>query len=69
MSCPTLKTYLCPNLFLSMSELDQTLRTQRLRRGRLSSVKQGGWRGGPPPFGYKLKKQKVGYKTLKPFLT
>ena len=47
------------NLFLSMSELDQTLRTQRLRRGRLSSVKQGGWRGGPPPFGYKLKNKRL----------
>ena len=47
------------NLFLSMSELDQTLRTQRLRRGRLSSVKQGGWKGGPPPFGYKLENKRL----------
>tara|TARA_Y100000004_G_C8947862_1_gene427130 strand:- start:555 stop:2210 length:1656 start_codon:yes stop_codon:yes gene_type:complete len=35
-----------------ISEFDNSIRTERLRRGKLSKIKSGGWRGGPPPFGY-----------------
>lgn len=38
-----------------ISEFDNSIRTERLRRGKLSKIKKGGWKGGPPPFGYKLK--------------
>jgi site-specific DNA recombinase len=36
------------------SEFDNSIRTERLRRGKLSKIKKGGWKGGPPPFGYEL---------------
>ena len=37
------------------SEFDNSIRTERLRRGRLEKVRNGGWRGGPPPYGYENK--------------
>ena len=37
-----------------IAQFDQAQRTERLRRGRLSKVKIGGWKGGPPPYGYKI---------------
>jgi DNA invertase Pin-like site-specific DNA recombinase/sporulation protein YlmC with PRC-barrel domain len=37
-----------------LSEFDNAIRTERLRRGKLSKIKKGGWKGGPPPFGYEL---------------
>lgn len=37
-----------------IAQFDQAQRTERLRRGRLSKVKVGGWKGGPPPYGYKI---------------
>lgn len=42
-----------------VSKYDNSIRSERLRRGRLSSVSVGGWRGGPPPFGYQLKDKKL----------
>ena len=36
-----------------ISEFDNSIRSERLRRGRLTHIKNGGWRGGPTPFGYK----------------
>ena len=45
-------------IFGVMSEVtkyDNRVRTDRLRRGKLSKVKKGGWRGGPTPFGFKNK--------------
>lgn len=42
-----------------ISEFDNSIRLERLRRGRLSSVRNGGWKGGPPPFGYQLKDRKL----------
>ena len=45
-------------IFGVMSEVtkyDNRVRTDRLRRGKLSKVKKGGWRGGPTPFGYENK--------------
>ena len=44
-------------IFGIMSEVtkyDNRLRTERLRRGKLSKIKKGGWIGGPPPFGYEI---------------
>ncbi|MDC0969672.1 recombinase family protein [Alphaproteobacteria bacterium] len=35
-----------------VSKYDNRIRTDRLRRGKLSKIKSGGWRGGPTPFGY-----------------
>ena len=42
-----------------VSKYDNRIRTDRLRRGKLSKVKSGGWRGGPPPFGYQNKDGKL----------
>ena len=39
----------------SISEYDNSIRTERLRRGKLQKIRNGGWKGGPPPFGYGLK--------------
>lgn len=36
------------------SVFDNEQRTNRLHNGKFERVKQGGWHGGPPPFGYKL---------------
>jgi len=36
-----------------VSKYDNSIRTNRLRMGKLSKVKTGGWMGGPTPFGYK----------------
>ena len=44
-------------IFGIMSEVtkyDNSIRTERLRRGKLSKIKSGGWKGGPPPFGYEI---------------
>ena len=42
-----------------ISEFDNSIRTERLRRGKLSKIKKGGWKGGPSPFGYKLSDGKI----------
>ena len=42
-----------------VSKYDNSIRSERLRRGRISSVKVGGWKGGPPPFGYQLVDKKL----------
>lgn len=48
------------NVFSSFSNYDNTLRTERLRRGRLQKLKDGDfWKGGPPPFGYKIEKKSL----------
>ncbi len=60
----SLENYMDDFIFGIMSEVtkyDNRLRTERLRRGKLSKVKTGGWKGGPPPFGYDL----VGGKLVK----
>jgi site-specific DNA recombinase len=57
-----LENYMDDFIFGVMSEVskyDNRLRTERLRRGKLSKVKGGGWKGGPPPFGYELKDGKL----------
>ena len=39
-----------------VTKYDQSIRTDRLKRGKLQKLKDGNfWKGGPPPFGYTLK--------------
>lgn len=48
-------------LFGIISEIAQyenMLRTERLKHGKRVRARQGYWMGGPPPFGYKINKQK-----------
>ena len=47
------------SLMSSVAVYDNELRTQRFRDGKLKRVKEGGWMGGPPPFGYKLVDSKL----------
>jgi len=57
-----LKNFTDDFLFGIMSEVskyDNRLRTERLRRGRLTSVKNGKWKGGPPPFGYSIEDKRL----------
>ena len=42
------------SILSAVAVLDNENRLDRLRKGRLESIKKGGWRGGPPPYGYKL---------------
>ena len=56
------------------SEFDNSIRTERLRRGRLEKVRNGGWRGGPPPYGYEniggyLKPHKIEKRWVKKIYT
>jgi len=37
-----------------ISQYDNKIRSERSRIGRFNKVQQGGWKGGPPPFGYRL---------------
>lgn len=46
-------------IFEGISEYDNSIRTERLRRGKLQKVRNGGWKGGPPPFGYQIKEGKL----------
>ena len=47
------------NILQSFSEYDNIIRTDRFRRGRLLSIKKGGWKGGDTPFGYELVDKKL----------
>ena len=41
------------------SQLENALRVERSRMGKLQKVRQGFWHGGPPPFGYEIKDGKL----------
>ncbi len=41
------------------SQLENALRAERSRIGKLQRVKEGQWHGGPPPFGYEIKNRKL----------
>jgi DNA invertase Pin-like site-specific DNA recombinase len=43
----------------SVSVLDNAVRADRSRRGKLEKVKQGFWHGGPSPFGYLIVDKKL----------
>ena len=42
-----------------ISSYDNKLRAERSRMGKLNRVRQGGWLGGPPPFGYRLHEKRL----------
>jgi hypothetical protein len=42
-----------------ISSYDNKLRAERSRMGKLNRVRQGGWLGGPPPFGYRLEDKRL----------
>lgn len=54
---PTTKAIV--GLLGSISQYDNELRTVRLTEGKERSVKNGDWKGGPPPYGYDLKDSKL----------
>jgi len=47
------------NVMSSFAILDNELRTERFRLGRIAAVVQGGWKGGPPPYGYEVVEKKL----------
>lgn len=47
------------NVMSSFAILDNELRTERFRLGRMTAVIRGGWKGGPPPYGYNLIDKKI----------
>jgi len=49
------QTNLMLGIMSEISQYDNKLRTERFRLGRIHRIKQGFWKGGPPPYGYKLK--------------
>ena len=52
LSDPT--TNLMLGIMSEISTYDNQLRTERFRLGKLKRIREGGWMGGPPPFGYHL---------------
>ena len=50
---------LIKSLLDGVAEYDNALRAERSRIGRLNKVRNGGWYGAPPPFGYKILEGKL----------
>ena len=48
------QTNLMLGIMSEFSQYDNLLRTERFRLGKLEKVQGGGWKGGPPPYGYEL---------------
>ena len=46
-------------LLSEISSYDNKLRTERFRLGKIRRVRDGGWLGGPSPFGYKVENKKL----------
>jgi DNA invertase Pin-like site-specific DNA recombinase len=42
-----------------ISQYDNRIRAERSRLGRFHKVQQGNWKGGPPPFGYRLSNRRL----------
>ena len=42
-----------------ISQYDNRIRAERSRLGRFHKVQQGNWKGGPPPFGYRLTNRRL----------
>ncbi len=57
LSDPT--TNLLIGVLTEISQYENQIRTERFRQGKLKRIKQGGWIGGPPPFGYSIEKSKL----------
>jgi|TARA_Y100000031_G_C8220575_1_gene385720 DNA invertase Pin-like site-specific DNA recombinase len=51
-----IQTNLMIGIMAEFSQYDNLLRTERFRLGKLNKIKKGGWKGGPPPYGYELNK-------------
>ena len=52
LSDPT--TNLMLGIMSEFSQYDNLIRTERFRLGKIKKIKDGFWKGGPPPYGYKL---------------
>jgi site-specific DNA recombinase len=48
------QTNLMVGIMSEFSQYDNQLRTERFRLGRISNIRKGKWKGGPPPYGYDL---------------
>ena len=46
-------------LMSGISAYDNTIRAERSRLGKIKKARQGGWLGGPPPFGYSIEDSKL----------
>lgn len=46
-------------IFDGLAQLDNAMRTNRTRLGKLSRVKNGFWHGGPPPYGFAINDKKL----------
>jgi DNA invertase Pin-like site-specific DNA recombinase len=53
------QTNMMLGILSEISQYDNQLRTERFRLGKLKRIKQGGWMGGPPPYGYKLEERRI----------
>jgi site-specific DNA recombinase len=53
------QTNLMLGILTEISQYDNQLRTERFRLGKLKRIRQGGWMGGPPPFGYSIENSKL----------
>lgn len=53
------QTNLMLGIMSEISQYDNQLRTERFRLGKLKRIRQGGWMGGPPPYGYSLDNSKL----------
>jgi len=54
-----LQTNLMIGVMSEFAQYDNLLRAERFRLGKLATIKSGGWKGGPPPFGYQLQDSKL----------
>ena len=48
------QTNMLLGILSEISQYDNAIRTERFRLGKLHRIKQGGWKGGEPPFGYEI---------------
>ena len=53
------QTNLVLGILKEISHYDNQLRTERFRMGKLNSIRNGGWMGGPAPFGYRIEDGKL----------
>ena len=53
------QTNLMLGIMSEFSQYDNLLRTERFRLGKLERIRDGGWKGGPPPFGYELEDSRL----------
>lgn len=48
------QTNMLLGILSEISQYDNAIRTERFRLGKLHRIRQGGWKGGEPPYGYEL---------------